>query len=341
MSAQRTNPQSANRRAGTVTGVFFLLVSSFKYLVSRQCHHVAPQKHQICETNPFSIHAAIHPALPLKIRPGAIKNRVLQSQNRPHNAPRPADPYTPPMRLVRFHVQRLRAGRIALPPDEAHHARAVLRSRIGDRVELFDGRGAVGRGTVCAIERHSVEVEVEQVEQVEFDLRHRIVLAVAVGKAHRQSYLVEKCTELGVAGIWTIRSERSVTKPGEFAAEKWAKRAIESCKQCGRAWTPVIDGPFSIEQALARRGEFAAMALADPDEHAIPFDGFLRTLSAGSSILVWIGPEGGWTDAERSKAITGGATSVRLAPAILRTETAAVAACATAAMVSVSMMPSV
>lgn len=241
------------------------------------------------------------------------------------------------MRTARFHVTRIERGRIALPPDEAHHARAVLRSRIGDRVELFDGRGAVGRGIISAIERHSVKVDVEQVEQVEFDLRHRIVLAVAVGKAHRQSYLVEKCTELGVAGIWAIRSERSVTKPGEFAAEKWAKRAIESCKQCGRAWTPVIDGPFDMDQALARRGEFTAMALADPGEQAVPLDGLLRTLRAGSSILVWIGPEGGWTDSERSKVIAGGATTVRLAPTILRTETAAVAACATAAMVSLTV----
>ena len=246
------------------------------------------------------------------------------------------------MRTVRFHVTRIERGRIALPPDEAHHARSVLRSRIGDRVELFDGRGAVGRGTICTIERHTVEVEVEveHVEQIEYDLRHRIVLAVAVGKAHRQSYLVEKCTELGAAGIWAIRSERSVTKPGEFAAEKWAKRAIESCKQCGRAWAPEVDGPFRVEQALARRGDFAAMALADPIDRAIPFDGFLRTVSAGSSVLVWVGPEGGWTDAERSNLIANGATAVRLAPTILRTETAAVAACASAAMVSLTMTPS-
>ncbi len=245
------------------------------------------------------------------------------------------------MRTARFHVTRVEAGRIALPSEEAHHARSVLRSHVGDPVELFDGRGAVGRGTICAIERHTVGVEVAHVEHVEFDLRHRIVLAVAVGKAHRQSYLVEKCTELGVARIWAIRSERSVAKPGEFAAEKWSKRAVESCKQCGRAWTPEFDGPFRVEQALARRGDFAAMALADPHEGAIPFDGFLRTLSAGSSVLVWIGPEGGWTEAERSNLIAQGATAVRLAPTILRTETAAVAACATAAMVSLSMTPNV
>lgn len=236
------------------------------------------------------------------------------------------------MRIARFHVPSVALGATNLPPEEAHHARSVLRARVGGSVELFDGRGTIGRGSIRAVERRAVEVHVEQVEQVPDVLPFRLVIAVAMGKAHRQSYLVEKCTELGVSGIWMIRSQRSVAQPGDFAIDKASRRAIEACKQCGRAWTPIIEGPWSIEAALARRSEFARMALTDPDPRAAAFDAFLRALSPAASVLVWIGPEGGWTDAERSQLVAEGATPVQLARTILRTETAAIAACAAAAM---------
>jgi 16S rRNA (uracil1498-N3)-methyltransferase len=156
-----------------------------------------------------------------------------------------------------------------------------------------------------------------------------------MAKTHRQGYLIEKCTELGVAAIWPIVAERSVTRPSEVAVEKWSRRAIEAAKQAERAWTPFVANPVNFAEAVLRVGEFAVAAIADPDERAVAFQSLLMSQRTGSAILVFVGPEGGWSEAERNMAFSNGITTVRLAPTVLRVETAAIAVCAAASLLSV------
>jgi len=92
----------------------------------------------------------------------------------------------------------------------------------------------------------------------------------------------------------------------------------------------MIAPPQSFSDSVARVGEFDSTCLADTNKPATSLRGFLATPS--STVLVWIGPEGGWTATERALASGAGAVPVRLGPTVLRTETAAVGACAAVAM---------
>jgi len=177
-------------------------------------------------------------------------------------------------------------------------------------------------------------VEVSTVEERPFQLRRRLTLAVAAPKAHRQSYLIEKCTELGVVGIWPILSERSVSRPNAPVLEKWRRRAVEAAKQCEQSWVPNIELVQTFDRAVNRCGEFDAACLSHPDVSVGSFQKFLVDQLAGSGVLVFIGPEGGWTDHELHLARSAGVKPVTLGPHILRTETAAVAACAAVALIS-------
>ncbi len=239
------------------------------------------------------------------------------------------------MTVHRFHCATLGVGVNELSEEESRHAAVTLRLRRGDGVVLFDGSGHEGHGAVEQIDRRMVRVRVATIENCPFDTAYRLTLAVAMGKGNRQGYLIEKCTELGVAAIWPILAERSVTRPGDIAVEKWSRRAIEAAKQSGRSWVPPIESPQSLEVAIARSGEFTATALADPIEDGIAFHSFLAARQPGSEILVFVGPEGGWSDAERDGARKHGVPSVRLAPTILRVETAAIAVCAAVSMISI------
>jgi len=232
------------------------------------------------------------------------------------------------MTLHRFHCPGLLAGPNQLPAEESRHAATVLRLRTGDSVELFDGAGTVGNGVVAEVSRGVVTVQLGEVRQWPFDCRHRLTLAVAMSKAHRQGYLVEKCTELGVAAIWPILAARSVTHPGEAAVEKWARRALEAAKQSGRAWIPDIAQVMPFTEAVNRIGEFDVALFADAGSNAVSILHVLDEHSLATKIIAFVGPEGGWTDEERRTARERGMFSISLSPTVLRAETAAVAACA-------------
>ncbi len=221
---------------------------------------------------------------------------------------------------------------------------ASLRAEPGREVVLFDGAGREGVGVVDlgtggkgrAGKHRRLRVQLSSVRQRPFELAHKITLAVAMTKPLRQGYLVEKCTELGVAAIWPIMAERSVGKPTAAAVEKWHRRAVEAAKQSGRAWVPQIAGPQAFSECLTRVGEFNTSVLLHTDPSGTPFNAVLAKQPEGAAVLAWVGPEGGWSDAERGQAAEAGVVLSTLGPTVLRTETAAVAVCAAAAMCSVA-----
>lgn len=250
------------------------------------------------------------------------------------------------MRCPRLYCPDLRAGLQFLPQEESHHAHVALRLATGNAVVLFDGQGNEGTGTIVEAGKKKTSVDVQTIKKRPFELFHRITLAVAMGRVHRQGYLIEKCTELGVAAIQPIIAERSVSKPDGGSIDKWKRRAIEACKQAGRAWLPKIEAPISFDDSLQHVKSFDSTCLVHPSMDTQtgaecstpikapgqPFSSLLASLSVPSSILVWVGPEGGWSEQERQDAERAGVSLASLGPTVLRTETAAIAVCAAAAM---------
>lgn len=240
------------------------------------------------------------------------------------------------MSIVRVYVPDLAPGIARLSREESHHAVHVLRLRHGNAVVAFDGAGKEGLGRVSAVDRGLVGIEVAEVATLGFDVPVRMTLAVAMGKVHRQGYLIEKCTELGVAAIWPMFAERSVAKPRDAATEKRRRRAIEAAKQSGRAWIPQIRSPMLFGDVLKEGSSFEVALIADTDNTLRRLSQFISTAPCDCNALVLVGPEGGWTDAERAQAADAGFAPTSLSATILRTETAAVAVCAAAAILPAS-----
>ncbi|MFQ5463500.1 MAG: RsmE family RNA methyltransferase [Phycisphaerae bacterium] len=233
------------------------------------------------------------------------------------------------MRTCRLYCPDLQLGEVVLPAVEAHHATTALRLGVGDAVHLFDGKGRHAAGVVAHAKRDTLRASVAKIHEASgYDVPWRLMLAVAFPKAHRQGYLVEKCTELGVAAIWPLISERTVAKPGPRTLDRWRRRAVEAAKQSQRYWIPAIEPPATVQQAIQRGQTNARRAFADTGAGGATFSEFLSNDANRPDILVLIGPEGGWTDLEKEELRRGGYGSVTLGPTILRTETAAVAVCA-------------
>ncbi len=216
-------------------------------------------------------------------------------------------------------------GEFALDTQESHHAANVLRLRPGDGVIVFDGKGNYGPAQIAAVAKGVVSVRVETVLREK--LRPvRISIATGIPKGKRWQVLVEKCTELGVDRLVPMLSGRSVVR-GEGDPGRWRRWAAEAAKQSRRAFLPEILEPISLAEVLeyARREGLLAL-LADQNGESPRT--YQAEIKAKGSVMVLIGPEGGFTDEEVKLYEQEGVVKICLSPFVLRIETAAATACA-------------
>ncbi|MFM7075120.1 MAG: RsmE family RNA methyltransferase [Planctomycetaceae bacterium] len=214
-----------------------------------------------------------------------------------------------------------RDGRATLQGDEARHLARVLRAKPGDEVTVFDGMGHAWRARVAAVARDTVGLEIVAALPAAPAARVSLSIAVALPKGDRQKWLAEKLSELGVERLLPLVTERGVAEATDAARARLERAVIEACKQCGRDRLMAVDPPRTVAEAVARAAPGTRLLLADPRAAAPP-------ATTAASVLVLVGPEGGFTPQEESAAVAAGAERILLAPHVLRVETAAVAAAA-------------
>lgn len=226
---------------------------------------------------------------------------------------------------MRFYHSSLKAGRVQLSSPEAHHFVSVMRGKVGDAVELFDGQGTLVQGAVVYIRKNEVTVEVGRVSTQPARAKRRIILAAAIAKGQRFDYMLTKCTELGVDHIALVQFERSVRLGRDSAVERYQSLTVAACKQSGRVYMPDISAPKRLPEAIAdlhMRYPQSKLFYGSPQPDAKSIN--LLELSDFDTIIV-VGPEGGLTQTEDRLLLEHNAIPVRIAEHILRTETAATA----------------
>jgi 16S rRNA (uracil1498-N3)-methyltransferase len=145
---------------------------------------------------------------------------------------------------------------------------------------------------------------------------------VALPKGERQKWLVEKLTELGVARLVPLETERGVAEATPAARERLRRGVIEACKQCGRNRLMEIGAPRSVAGAIADMPAGSRVVIADPG--GAPLDS-IGLVAGAASALALVGPEGGFTAAELAAAEAVGGVRASLGLHVLRIETAAIA----------------
>lgn len=220
-------------------------------------------------------------------------------------------------------------GRLALEGDEARHLAAVMRATVGDEVTVFDGRGQEFLCRIVRIAKTTVDCEVLESRQPQREATLRLTLAVALPKGDRQKFLVEKLTELGIARLVPLLTERGVAEPVENALSRMRRGVIEASKQCRRNLLLEVLAPRRATEFFAQAPGDLPRILAHPDGDGLrtTAEALRSAHGAGCEWICAIGPEGGFTPQEVAAAEAAGWKRVSLGPRILRVETAA-AACA-------------
>ncbi len=236
------------------------------------------------------------------------------------------------MRTIRIFVDcPLQAGlEVILPEQAAAHAVRVLRLKAGDALTLFNGDGCDYPARLIAASPREVRTRIEAVNAAANESPLRIVLAQALARGEKMDWIVQKATELGVAAIIPLITERSevrldAARAGKRAAH-WRAVAIAACEQSGRSVLPAIAEPASLETWAAspdRADRTLRLAL-------LP-DGGVRPRALGGvpeSVVLVAGPEGGFGERDLSGLRGAGFRGLALGPRILRTETAGIVAIA-------------
>jgi 16S rRNA (uracil1498-N3)-methyltransferase len=227
----------------------------------------------------------------------------------------------------RFFVEGVHAvgDRVAFAPDDARKLATVLRKRSGDRVQVVDSGGIAYAATLELSGRDVGATLDERLDRGEVETALRITIAQAVPKGQKMDLVVEKATELGAHAIVPVRSARVIghdTSPAKL--ERWRRIAKSAAQQSGRVRVPDVADVHDWSALLATFPEYDRVyvpwELAEPS----PLRNVLeRDVGDARSVLVVIGPEGGFAAEEVARAREAGARAISLGRRILRTETAA------------------
>ncbi|MBL9126676.1 MAG: 16S rRNA (uracil(1498)-N(3))-methyltransferase [Verrucomicrobiales bacterium] len=216
---------------------------------------------------------------------------------------------------------------VALSEDDSHHAARVLRMAEGDSVEILDGSGRCLGGRVLEVHKRATRVRVAS--EARRPAPPRVVLAPSWIKGKAMDFLVQKATELGVARLSPLMTERAVVKAspeeGPKRVDDWTRTAVEACKQCGNPWMPRIDEPMSLGRFLATRSP-GLLLVASLRADSMSLRRVLDAAGPGDDdVALVLGPEGDFTPSEEDSLRAEGARPISLGPLVLRAETAAIA----------------
>jgi 16S rRNA (uracil1498-N3)-methyltransferase len=231
------------------------------------------------------------------------------------------------MRLPRLYFDRpLAAGATIELRDEAlHYVRHVLRLGEDAPLRVFNGDGCEYAAALSGTGKRAASIHIKNaIDNPSMRPPLPVHLGIGLSRGERMDWAVQKSTELGVAAITPLTLERSNAKVdsqrGENRVRHWRQVAISACEQSGRRDIPQIAHPESLEHWLARRADALGLVLHTSGSRP------LATGQSPSAVFLLVGPEGGLSDGEFTRAITAGFQPWSIGPRVLRTETAPVAA---------------
>lgn len=199
--------------------------------------------------------------------------------------------------------------------EEAHLFR-ILRARPGETVAVLDGHGTLG--TAVVDQDHQLRLESRRTMPPP---ARRLHLYFAPPKKQKLDALLKQAVELGVYALVPVLCERSIVQPGENSvAGRWMDLLFEACKQSGNPFLPEVANPMSFKAALEHARETCGILITGSNR-----TGVFPELGAASDVAFFVGPEGGFTDAETDAMFAAGAAPLRIGDWTLRVETAAIA----------------
>lgn len=233
--------------------------------------------------------------------------------------------------MNRFKITELGREVFWLRDAEREHLVRVLRLSPGDLLVGYDNTGKEYTGVIVNIEDKSVTCRILSTDQPDVEAHTSVFIVAGLSKGEKMEWVIQKGTELGMAGLIPLRAKRSVVhiegKKAQDRVARWQKITSEASKQSHRVLEPEIFEVCDWKELKGHLPEDTQWIIPYEEEKTQRLNSVLGRMKGEHPIAIIIGPEGGFEEAEVAWAQENlGAQSVSIGPRILRTETAAVAA---------------
>lgn len=213
-----------------------------------------------------------------------------------------------------------------LTGDEFHHLANVMRTRVGEQIELFNGNGKNYLGKVNSIGKKEATIFIESESNNVTEPNIKLDVYQALAKGDKLSLITQKITELGASSLCVFTSTFCDVKSNTGKLDKLTSVSINACKQCGRSSALNVQGVLTIKQvcsSIKNYDKFFVFYEAEDKDNLK--NHVLRLVGSNvKNIGIMIGAEGGFSTAEVAELKNAGATIVSLGKRILRTETASI-----------------
>jgi 16S rRNA (uracil1498-N3)-methyltransferase len=236
--------------------------------------------------------------------------------------------------MIIFFCNDIRDGVFAhFSEEETKHCVQVLRKKLGDTVKFIDGEGSWYEGQIQELSKRQVTVKITSKHEGTDHKSFRLHMAVALLKnMDRFEWFIEKATEIGVDEITPLLTEN--TERSKLRPERLEKIILSAAKQCLRTRLPKLNELVDFEDFIKMNATNEDEARFIPHCHKTDLVHLKNNCPVGANVTVLIGPEGDFSEAEVSLALTNGFQEVGLGANRLRTETAAITACHTVHLVN-------
>jgi 16S rRNA (uracil1498-N3)-methyltransferase len=241
----------------------------------------------------------------------------------------------PPEALHRFFITKddFHAENAVLRGRHAHQIRDVLRLKPGQHIIVLDNLGFEYKLALTKVEKSEINGTVVEKRPATGEPTVRITLYQALARQDKFEWVLQKCTEVGVARFVPIITRRSAIRDASSIGAKklarWRTIIKEAAEQAHRGRLPKLSQPITIEKGMAELEGFERSLIASTRAHGMSLRDSLRdrrALFGGVEMALLVGPEGGFTEDELERGRARGAIPFYLGPRILRTETAALVA---------------
>lgn len=234
--------------------------------------------------------------------------------------------------MHRFFVgpQDIKGNRVCLGPNQSHQIRDVLRLRPADRIIVLDNSGWEAIVELSCVSKGHVQGTVVSRQLVQTEATVSLTLYQALLPRVKFEWVLQKCTEVGVKRFVPFVADRSIARRSEadWRTLRWRKIITEAAEQSGRGIIPALDLPSRSEDVLSRPNPGYLRLIAVPGQEGCRLGTVLADWHGYTGLELCVGPEGGFSPRELVLAKTGGWVTFSMGRRILRTETAAVVACA-------------
>ncbi len=207
------------------------------------------------------------------------------------------------------------SGQIEIVSDDLFHLKNVLRSKPGDKVEVFNGKGTIFSGKIMSIGNSKAIVNIDK-KRTKKKPQVNIIIAPSLLKRKPMNLMIEKLTEMGVNEIRPVIFSRTEAVFASSAMKKWERTALESLKVNDNLWASDIYQPCTVEELIKESDKIENRILLD-------IKGKSSYIKSKGPFICVVGPPGDFTTEERDMFIKAGFTPLNINESVMKVETAA------------------